>query len=350
MNTKKRILVAPLDWGIGHATRCIPIIKALIAHQFEVVIAADSRPLHLLTTEFPNLEMIRFSGYDIKYPKFLPMSISMLLQSPKILLALKKEHQLLEKIIEDYAIDGVISDNRYGLYNKKVPTVFITHQLQIQSPYFSNFIKGLNYKYINRFDACWVMDDEKINLAGGLSKPRILPRNTKYIGIQSRFEKWEEGKRYDFLAIVSGPEPQRTILEKGLVKALQDRKERSLIVLGKPEERRNDQIGNLSIKSHLKGKDLNTAILQSELIICRPGYSTIMDLAKLEKKAFFIPTPGQTEQEYLAKNFMQEKICFAQKQSKFDLEKAISKSANYNGFATSGNRNTNWRNLFLLFN
>ena len=147
MNTKKRILVAPLDWGIGHATRCIPIIKALIAHQFEVVIAADSRPLHLLTTEFPNLEMIRFSGYDIKYPKFLPMSISMLLQSPKILLALKKEHQLLEKIIEDYAIDGVISDNRYGLYDKKVPTVFITHQLQIQSPYLKNFIRRINYYF-----------------------------------------------------------------------------------------------------------------------------------------------------------------------------------------------------------
>ena len=349
MNTKKRILVAPLDWGIGHATRCIPIIKALMARQFEVVIAADSRPLHLLSTEFPNLEIIRFSGYNIKYPTYLPMSVSMLLQSPKILLALKKENQLLEEIIENYAIDGVISDNRYGLYNKKVPTVFITHQLQIQSPYFSNFIKGLNYKYINRFDACWVMDDEKINLAGGLSKPRILPSNTKYIGIQSRFEKWEEGKRYDFLAIVSGPEPQRTILEKGLVKALQDREERSLIVLGKPEERRNDQIGNLSIKSHLKGKDLNTAILQSELIICRPGYSTIMDLAKLEKKAFFIPTPGQTEQEYLAKNFMQEKICFAQKQSKFNFEKAITESKNYSGFSKKDSTLLDWKELFILF-
>jgi len=320
-----------------------------MAHQFEVVIAADSRPLHLLSTEFPNLEIIRFSGYNIKYPTYLPMSVSMLLQSPKILLALKKENQFLEEIIEDYAIDGVISDNRYGLYNKKVPTVFITHQLQIQSPYFSNLIKGLNYKYINKFDACWVMDDEKINLAGGLSKPRILPSNTKYIGIQSRFEKWEEGKRYDFLAIVSGPEPQRTILEKGLVKALQDREERSLIVLGKPEERRNDQIGNLSIKSHLKGKDLNTAILQSELIICRPGYSTIMDLAKLEKKAFFIPTPGQTEQEYLAKNFMQEKICFAQKQSKFDFEEAIIESKNYSGFSKRDSTFLDWKELFILF-
>ena len=350
MNTKKRILVAPLDWGIGHATRCIPIIKALIAHQFEVVIAADSRPLHLLTTEFPNLEMIRFSGYDIKYPKFLPMSISMLLQSPKILLALKKEHQLLEKIIEDYAIDGVISDNRYGLYNKKVPTVFITHQLQIQSPYFSNFIKDFNYKYINKFDACWVMDDEKINLAGDLSKPRILPSNTTYIGAQSRFEKWEEEKKYDFLAIVSGPEPQRTILEKGLIKALKDREEKSIIVLGKPELNTSEQLGNLTIKSHLNAKDLNTAILQSDLIICRPGYSTIMDLAKLGKKAIFIPTPGQTEQEYLVENFMQKGICFAQNQSDFDLQTALDKSIAFTGFTNTGNNNTNWEKLFFLFN
>ena len=350
MNTKKRILVAPLDWGIGHATRCIPIIKALIAHQFEVVIAADSRPLHLLTTEFPNLEMIRFSGYDIKYPKFLPMSISMLLQSPKILLALKKEHQLLEKIIEDYAIDGVISDNRYGLYNKKVPTVFITHQLQIQSPYFSNFIKDFNYKYINKFDACWVMDDEKNNLAGSLSKPNTLPNNTIYIGPQSRFEKWEEEKKYDFLAIVSGPEPQRTILEKGLIKALKDREEKSIIVLGKPELNTSEQLGNLTIKSHLNAKDLNTAILQSDLIICRPGYSTIMDLAKLGKKAIFIPTPGQTEQEYLVENFMQKGICFAQNQSDFDLQTALDKSIAFTGFTNTGNNNTNWEKLFFLFN
>lgn len=350
MNTKKRILVAPLDWGIGHATRCIPIIKALMAHKFEVIIAADSRPLHLLTTEFPDLEVIRFGGYNIKYSTYLPMSLNMIFQIPKILLGIKKEHKTVEQIIEDYKIDGVISDNRFGLSTKKVPCVFVTHQLQIQSPIFTDAIQNFNYQYINKYNACWVIDDEKINLAGELSKPRILPSNTTYIGMQSRFEKWEEEKKYDFLAIVSGPEPQRTILEKGLVKALQNREERSLIVLGKPEEKRNDQIGNLSIRSHLKGKDLNTAILQSDLIICRPGYSTIMDLAKLEKKAFFIPTPGQTEQEYLAKNFMQEKICFAQKQSKFDLEKAISESANYNGFSTSENKNTNWKNLFLLFN
>ena len=350
MKLKKRILIAPLNWGIGHATRCIPLINALISHNYEVVIAADKRPLHLLITEFPDLEIVRFPGYNIKYSKYFPMSISMLLQLPKLLWNIKKEHETLNQIIDDYKIDGVISDNRFGLFTSKVPSVFITHQLQIQSPYFSDEIRKFNYKYINKFDVCWIMDDEKENLAGSLSKPKLLPNNSLYIGAQSRFEKREEEKEYDFLAIVSGPEPQRTILEKGLTKALKDREEKSLIVLGKPELNTGEQLGNLTIKSHLSAKDLNTAILQSELIICRPGYSTIMDLAKLEKKAFFIPTPGQTEQEYLADNLMQEGICFAQKQSKFDLEKAISESANYNGFSTSENKNTNWKNLFLLFN
>ena len=350
MKVKKRILVAPLDWGIGHATRCIPIIKALIAHNFSVIIAADNRPLHLLTTEFPDLEVIRFGGYNIKYSTYLPMSLNMIFQIPKILLGIKKEHKMVEQIIEDYKIDGVISDNRFGLSTKKVPCVFVTHQLQIQSPIFTDAIQNFNYQYINKYNACWVMDDEKINLAGNLSKPNILPNNSTYIGPQSRFEKRDIEKKYDFLAIVSGPEPQRTILEKGLIKALKDRKEKSLIVLGKPELENEEQIGNLTLKSHLKASDLNTAILQSELIICRPGYSTIMDLAKLDKKAIFIPTPGQTEQEYLAENFMSKGICYSQNQSDFNFELALKESKNYTGFSTSDNRNTNWENLFLLFN
>jgi UDP-N-acetylglucosamine transferase subunit ALG13 len=194
------------------------------------------------------------------------------------------------------------------------------------------------------------MDDEENNLAGSLSKPNTLPNNTIYIGTQSRFEKQDCEKKYDFLAIVSGPEPQRTILEKGLVNALKDRTEKSLIVLGKPELNTSEQIGSLSLKSHLNAKELNTAILQSELIICRPGYSTVMDLAKLEKKAIFIPTPGQTEQEYLAANFMSKGICYSQNQSDFNFELALKESKNYNGFSTSDNRNMNWENLFLLFN
>ena len=349
MKAKKRILVAPLNWGIGHATRCIPIINALIDNNYEVILATDGRPLHLLSTEFPQLEIIRFPDYDIKYPKYFPMSISMLLQTPKLLWNIKKEQLSLQSIIKDYNIDGVISDNRFGLYSETIPCAFITHQLQIQTPYFTDSIRNFNYKYINKFDACWVMDDEKNNLAGSLSKPNTLPNNTIYIGTQSRFEYQDTKKIYDFLAIVSGPEPQRTILEKGLIKTLKTRKEKSLIVLGKPELENEEQIGNLTIKSHLKASELNTAILQSHLVICRPGYSTIMDLEKLGKKAILIPTPGQTEQEYLADYCMKKNICFSQNQSEFNFSLAINKNKTFTGFKKSSEHSTDWDLLFSLF-
>ena len=349
MKVRKRILVAPLDWGIGHATRCIPIIKALIEHKFEVIIAADNRPLHLLTTEFPNLEVIRFSGYNIKYSTYIPMNLNMILQVPKILFGIRKEKKVLKKIIKDYNIDGIISDNRFGLSTKQVPCVFVTHQLQIQSPILINTIQSINYQYINKFNSCWIMDGEKINLAGQLSKPDILPNNSVYIGPQSRFEYTDTEKKYDFLGIISGPEPQRTILEKELIESLKVRKEKSLIVLGKPELKTERQIGSLSIKSHLKANDLNKAMMQSELIICRPGYSTIMDLGKLGKKAIFIATPGQTEQEYLANYFLENNIAYSEKQNNFDLKLAIKESEKYKGINRLIDYETNWEQLFSLF-
>ena len=349
MQRKKRILIAPLDWGIGHATRCIPIIKALIKNNYQVIIAADKRPLSLLNIEFPKLDIIRLNGYNIRYSKYLPMSINLCLQIPKMIWGIKQEEKILDQIITDYQIDGVISDNRFGLYSKRIPCVFITHQLKINSPYFTETIQNLNYKYINKFNKCWIMDEEQNNLAGELSKTDIMPRDFTYIGRHSRFKYQERKKIYDFLGIISGPEPQRTILEKGLIKALKNRSEKSLIILGKPEIETTQKIGNLTIKSHLDANSLNNIILESKLIICRSGYSTIMDLEKLHKKAFFIPTPGQTEQEYLAKILASKKICYFQEQNNFDFDKGITESKKYTGFSIKENVKHDWDELFSLF-
>lgn len=349
MQEKKRILVAPLDWGIGHATRCIPIINSLLEHNFEVVIAADKRPLHLLCGEFPKLEIIRLEGYDITYPTILPMSISMMLQIPKILMNIKKENYSLKKIIKDYRIDGVISDNRFGLYSNRIPCVFMTHQLNIQSPFLNTYIQKTNYRFISKYNECWILDDQEINLAGSLSSPTLLAKKSKYIGVQSRFKKKSRDVKYQFLAIVSGPESQRKILENGLIKVLKKRNEKSLIVLGKPEVNEERKIGNLTVKSHLNAEDLNNAIIESELIICRPGYSTIMDLVKLEKNAFFIPTPGQTEQEYLANYFFKKDVIYMQKQNEFNFELGIKKCKEFSGFSEINSSRTNWEELFSLF-
>ena len=226
------------------------------------------------------------------------MSINILIQIPKLFLAIKKEQKILNKIIKSQKIDGVISDNRYGLYTKSVPCVFITHQLQIKSPVLQTIIQKINYKLISKFKECWIIDDESINLAGSLSKPKSLPQKSKYIGTLSRFKKIKSVKKYKLVAIVSGPEPQRTIFEKELMKEMRKSKEKMLLVLGKPESNESKKINNLTVKSFLNSNDLNIAIQSSDLVISRSGYSTVMDLHKLEKKLFLFQLPDK-----LNKNF-----------------------------------------------
>ena len=237
----KRILIAPLDWGLGHATRCIPIIKYLLEKKFEVIIAADGRPLQLLQKEFPALEFVVMPGYNISYPKNGSMVLKMAAQIPKILSGIKKENELLKKIIKEKKIDAVISDNRFGLWSKEVPCVFMTHQLMIKSPFGEKFIHELNKKYISKYTECWVPDVAgKSNLSGDLSHKFPLPANAKFVGILSRFDNRRFAPQrnthfYDVAAIISGAEPQRTIFEKIVSGQLKNSELNTLIIAGKPE-------------------------------------------------------------------------------------------------------------------
>ena len=211
-----KILVAPLDWGLGHATRCIPIIKYLLEKKCEVVIGADGRPLQLLQKEFSALEFVVMPGYNISYPKDGSMVLKMAIQIPKILTGIKHEHELLKKIIKEKKIDAVISDNRFGLWSGEVPCVFITHQLMVKSPFGEKIIHQLNKNYISKYSECWVPDHSgENNLSGDLSHKFSLPKNVKFIGALSRFtNEFILQKKYDLLIILSGPESQRTVFEK----------------------------------------------------------------------------------------------------------------------------------------
>ena len=348
MNSKKRILLAPLDWGLGHASRCIPIARALEVEGFEVVFAASGRPLDLLMGEFPNRDFIKVESYNIQYPKNGNMAWSMIRQSLKIWKGIRKEKKVLTQIIEDYTIDGVISDNRFGLYSKKVPCVFITHQLNIQSPVFSSFIQNINFKYIKNFDACWIPDSEEHLLSGDLTRSNLPQVNCHFVGSLSRFETMEKTEDLDILAVISGPEPQRSIFEKILRKQLISSKKKALLVLGKTEENLEESIDNLKIVSHLKSTELNQAMVNANVVISRSGYSTVMDIAKLNKKAIFVPTPGQTEQEYLAKYYYNQQLTFAMPQHTFNLAIALKKIEDFKGLSLSENQ-TNWKELFTLF-
>ncbi|MFI5163865.1 MAG: glycosyltransferase [Bacteroidia bacterium] len=328
-------MIAPLDWGLGHAARCIPIIKYLLEKKCEVVIAADGRPLDLLKKEFPLCEFVRIRGYAISYPENGSMALKMAFQIPKIISEIKREHDLLKKIIAEKKIDAVISDNRFGLWSKDVPCVFITHQMMVKSPFGENLIHRLNKKYISKYTECWIPDHEgENNLSGDLSHKFPLLDNAKFIGALSRFNTGIVAQnKYDLLVLLSGPEPQRTIFEKKILEQLSMFDMKALIVQGITEKNERRKIfENVEMVSHLTSDELEKEILSSEIILSRPGYSTVMDLAALGKKVIFVPTPGQTEQEYLAGYFSEKKIAYSVSQKKFNLKIALEESKRYSGF------------------
>nr|WP_262921492.1 glycosyltransferase [Psychroserpens algicola] len=346
----KRILIAPLNWGLGHATRCIPIINALIAHQFEPVIASDGIALSLLKKEFPQLESYELPSYHITYPKKGEhFKLKMLKSSPKMMKAIKAEKKMVATIIESHNINGIISDNRLGVYNKNLPCVFITHQLQVLSGNTTWLSTKLHQKIIKRFQECWVPDNlGDANLSGKLGHTHMYEMPIKFIGPLSRFTKSDVPATYDVMVLLSGPEPQRSLLEEKLMSEFLKFKGKVIFVRGVVE---NDchsyKKGNLSVYNYMTSSQLETAINESALVVSRSGYTTIMDLAKLNKKAFFIPTPGQFEQEYLAKRLTNLGYVPSCTQDEFTIE-MLETASTYKGLSVM-DYEVNYNKLFGLF-
>jgi len=315
MNSSKRILVAPLNWGLGHGTRCIPIIKALLDYGHRPYIASDGVALALLKKEFPDLPAYELPSYKISYAeKGRNFKIKMIWDSPKVLKAIAKEKKAVKRLVKEHGLKGIISDNRLGAYYKKVPCVFITHQLNVLSGNTTWMSSKAHQKIIKKFDACWVPDvKDKPNLTGKLGHLKKSKLNIVYLGPLSRFEKKELPITNDLMVLLSGPEPQRTLLEEKLLDELQGFEGNILFVKGKIEDEQvQEEIktskGNILHYNFMKSDELENALNQSAKVLCRSGYTTVMDLAKLEKKAFFIPTPGQYEQEYLAKRMQKQRL------------------------------------------
>jgi uncharacterized protein (TIGR00661 family) len=331
---KPRILVAPLDWGLGHATRCIPIIYRLLEQGHEVFIGAEGTIKKLLQQEFPGIEYLPLKGYQIRYSKTRRGHVlQMMKQIPKMITAITYEKHWLKQIIDKYKIDIVISDNRFGLYNTEVYSVFITHQLLIKSSLLQTFLQRLNYRFINKYDECWVPDfNEPPFLAGVLAHPKKMPDTpVTYIGWLSRFGKPEKKDWKYILILLSGPEPQRSILEKIMLDELQNFSEPVLIVRGLPGKDSLLSVkDNVKYLNHLPAKQLEEVILNASFVIARSGYSTIMDLLKLKKKAILIPTPGQTEQEYLARHLIQNNLAFCAEQQGFNLSETLKAASGFN--------------------
>lgn len=334
--SKPLILVVPLDWGLGHATRCIPVIYELLAREAEVWLAGEGKQEALLTQEFPHLPFLPLQGYRIKYSRSSAGLRSLFFQVPRLLKAIKAENEWLKNAVNEYKFDIVISDNRFGLYHPSVRSVFITHQLDIKSPlgkWSERLLQKSNYRFINRFTECWVPDKQsENNFAGTLSHPGAMPDvPVHYIGALSRLKKISaiEKKGHLFISL-SGPEPQRTILENKIINDIGHYNGTATIVRGLPDTRSIiPSTNDIRFYNHLSTDEYSKEVAQAEYVISRSGYSTIMDLMKLGKKSILIPTPGQTEQEYLAGYLMKQKKAYCISQKQFSLNAALQAASRF---------------------
>ncbi len=341
----KKIIVAPLNWGLGHASRCVPIIRSLKTNKYTPVIAGDGDALRFLQKEFPELESIQLPSYNISYAKNLKRHL--LFKVPKILKAVIAERKVVEQYINEHNdVVGVISDNRFGVRSVNVPSIYITHQVNVLSGFWTPLTSFVHQKIIQRFDECWIPDDSACSLSGKLSRSkRKLCK--KHIGILSRFSKQKKKATYDLAVILSGPEPLRTQLENTLLTALKEYKGTTVFVRGIMESApKKSTQKNISIHNYMLSEELQEVLHTSEVVISRSGYSSVMDYAATGKKGILIPTKGQTEQEYLAHYLAKQGYVLSIEEKSFDI-KYIEEAKNLKGLPP--NKTGLDKELFSLF-
>ncbi|MCK6690850.1 MAG: glycosyltransferase [Thermoanaerobaculia bacterium] len=301
----KRILVAPLNWGLGHVTRCIPMIQELEQLGVEVVLGSDGVALHLLKAEFPHMQVLELPSYRIRYQSN-NMVWNIGRQLPRIVWAVRSEQWVTERAVRALGINGILSDNRYGCFSRRANSVMLTHQLHLRVPgpaleWSANRVLRLA---LSKFDAVWVPDAAGEDcLSGELSHGPAVHPKTHFAGVLSRMRAYDREYEYDVAVVLSGPEPQRSILEQRLMDQAISLPQKFIFVQGRTQAKKHYYAAdNVEVVSYLTSRDLNDVLLASKTLVCRSGYSSIMDLVALGKKAILIPTPGQTEQEYLIQN------------------------------------------------
>lgn len=321
-----KIFFPVLNWGLGHASRSLPLIRKYLNHGHDVIAASDGEALSMLRKELPDLKVLELPGYGIHYSsKYMPFN--MLRYGPGMLKAMKTENDLTAAVVKREGIDCIISDNRYGCYHKRIPSALITHQLQVFTGqklldiYIRRQIRG----WCRKFSEIWIPDQAPPgNITGELSDVDTSPVPKYYLGVISELTCKATAGMYDAVAVISGPEPQRTLFEELVIKQLSALKGRFAVVSGKPHT--NEQVReekNLTIIPYLTRSQLSGLLEETEVVISRSGYTTLMDLAKTGHKAILCPTPGQYEQIYLADRLATLNECIYARQENINLENAL---------------------------
>ena len=319
------ILFTILNWGLGHAVRCITLIDHLKNSGHKISIASDGIALEFLRKEFPNLAFYKLPAYDIKY-KYHFMPLNIIEKTPQLVKSIIKEKKAVDKITQNNQIDLIINDNRLACYHKSIPSVYITHQLNVPAPNrILHKITNLGHQYfINKYDYCWIPDfANENNLAGSISKSKKIKPPIEYLGPLSNIRLENTESRLPLLVVLSGPEPQRSYLENKVINQASELDIEILLIRGTNTKRSfNNQNPNLRILDLVNRKELTALMDQAQKIICRSGYTSLMDFYLNPKPLYFIPTPGQWEQEYLAKHWQENMGVPYSTQKDFKLKEA----------------------------
>lgn len=334
---KPRVLVAALDWGLGHATRMVPVIQALVARGIHPVLASSGPALEFLRAEFPGLELRELPSYGVRYPVHGNLLMQVFAQSWKVLSAIRREHDQLEDWCKQEIFHLIISDHRYGCHNRFVRSVFIGHQLSIPVTGFWRLFRGainlIHWRMIRRFDAVWVPDLPDRRLSGELSYAEI--NDLRFIGPLSRFTTSPAGhpQKYAIMAIVSGPDPQRSAFASLIEEQLVALDAPCLLLTGAPGSGSVARVrGKVEVLPHLDSTAFAAAMRSSGHVLSRSGYTSLMDYAAVGIRPWFVPTPGMPEQEYLARRLQASGIAPYQDQRKFSLKEFLEDPRVWKGF------------------
>jgi UDP-N-acetylglucosamine:LPS N-acetylglucosamine transferase len=323
----KRILFAVINWGLGHAVEAVPMIRLLQEHN-EVILAATGRTAAFLTSEFPDLPFYDVPDHAINYARRRRLLVPKLIgQIPKLLFGLWREHRQVEQLVETLNIDIVISENRYGAYSRNVPSYFLTHQLRYKLPgiltLFEFISVWFNRWYFRKYTKILVPDEKGIeNISGDLTHFGRISQHPKlhYIGVWTSIEKKRVAEDIDILAIISGPEPQRQIFADKIIEQLKTVPGKRIVLLGIPEAERKEYIEDgIKIYTFKSRSEVGELLNRAKLVICRSGYGSPAELVALRKPTVMVPTPGQSEQEYLACHFMERHYFYSVSQDEMNL-------------------------------
>jgi len=337
-NKHMKILFGVFDWGLGHATRDIPLIEELLKEKNRVDIISTGWALKLLKVHFkgrcryfdvPSIT----SPYQGRTSIFLFNFISII---PQMLVSLRKIRKLSRRIIKEGGYDKIVSDCRYDVHDQKDNSYLINHQLRFKSVFFTEIFTDLWLAYIMKpYGKILVPDFPGEGLTGRLSHglPFVDKNRIEYLGILSAMKRKNVKKDIDYFISLSGPEPQRTMLEKQILQKADMLHGKIILAGGNPDAEHSFVSNKVKFHSFLSPRQQEDCMNRAKFLIIRSGYTTIMELCELGiKSALLIPAPGQTEQEYLADLYERRGYFHHQHQNRPSIVKDIEKSRDFKGF------------------